>query len=401
MGTKRPRKTRRHQPKRPPEHSDSSDSTSDNSSSHSDSDDSEYTERKTDRNRSRTGSNWTGRLRRTLLSSLLERSTEVRRAHTQCREVEPPFVPNNLDELVALAQRQQQEGVHYTDCARLTVLLPHLLELRALVGLQDIKTSVSKLVLRHLQVGLPRPPLNHAVVYGNPGVGKTTFVNVLAKIMSCLGVTESSKVIHGSQESMVAGYLGQTAEKTQALVESALGGVLLLDEASSLSDGRSSHNTDSFSKSAVDTLNRLLTERADEFVCILAGYEDEIQRDFFSINPGLARRFPTVYRMGAYTADELAEITVLKLQQSGVVLVEPHSVRAELFRGESASHFTAMGGDVATLVSKILNAHAQRVFGKNPKTAVEAQSVREGFAEYLRTKKELQKPAGGYPGMYI
>lgn len=374
------------------------------STSTSSSSDSEYAESdpETTPERARKKSRWDGRLRRTLLSTLLKNAANAVRSESESvEETEPPFVPGNLDELIELAQRQLSERARYVDCERLPTLLPHLLELQALVGLNPLKTRVAQLVLRHLQIGLPRPTLNHAVVYGNPGVGKTTFVNVLAKIMSCLGVTQTSKVVHASQENMVAGFLGQTAEKTQSLVESAFGGVLLIDEASSLSDGRSAQNTDSFSKSAVDTLNRLLTEKADEFVCILAGYEEEIQRDFFSLNPGLERRFPTVYHMAAYTAEELAEITLLKLKQTGLELLDATSIRADLFNSHRSEHFKAMGGDVTTLVAKIVSAHAVRVFGKPLKTSVSAESVQEGFEDYLRTKNSLRTTTVAYADMYL
>lgn len=350
-------------------------------------------------------SRWQGRLRGTILKSLLDQSAshlhEMKAPAPKPASAPPPFIPRTLEELINLAHLQQQTRVSYLDCERLPQLLPHLLELRAMVGLQEIKASIVQLVLTYSQSQLPRPVLNHAVVYGRPGVGKTTFVNIFARIMSCLGVVEGGKVVHASQENMVAGFLGQTAEKTQSLVESAFGGVLLIDEANSLADGRNAQNTDSFSKSAIDTLNRLLTEKAHEFMCILSGYEDEIQRDFFSVNPGLARRFPTVYRIGAYSAQELADIAKLQIQNQGLQLQNPDSITAEMFAGHKSVFFEAMGGDITTLVAKITSVHSIEVFGKLIKNTISDQSVAQGFDAFTEMKSSLKRASTYYPDMYV
>lgn len=314
----------------------------------------------------------------------------------------PPFIPTNLDTLIELCHQQKVSSVPYVDCERLPLLLPHLLELKSMIGLDDIKLAVVRLVIRLLQVTLPSPDLNHMVIYGNPGVGKTTFVNILAKILCALGTTKNSKVVHASQDSMVAGFLGQTAEKTINLVESAIGGVLLIDEASSISDGRSNNNTDSFSKSAVDTLNRLLTERGSDFICILAGYEHEIQRDFFSINPGLVRRFPTVFKMGSYSPDQLAVIANLKLEHANLVFAPGAALSAGSFAGVNAKYFTAMGGDVGSLVSKIICAHGQRTLGVIDKRTISKESVEEGYSDYIEMKLSVTDDStSAYSDMYI
>lgn len=357
-------------------------------------------------NRSYTdNSRWQGRLRGTILQSLMNQSNtrlnEMNASAPKPTSIPPPFTPSTLEELINLIHLQQQTRVSYLDCERLPQLLPHLLELQALVGLKEIKASIVQLILTRSQSQLPRPALNHAVVYGRPGVGKTTFVNIFARILSCLGVVDGGKVVHATQENMVAGFLGQTAEKTQSLVESAFGGVLLIDEANSLADGRGTQNTDSFSKSAIDTLNRLLTEKAHEFVCILSGYEEEIQRDFFSVNPGLARRFPTVYRIGAYSAHELVEITKLQLHNHGLQLQNPDSITVEMFSGRNSGYFEAMGGDVTTLVAKIIAVHSVEVFGKLIKKNISDQSVTQGFSAFIEMKKSLQRASTYYPEMYI
>lgn len=296
--------------------------------------------------------------------------------------VSPPFTPTNLEELIRLANHNDIET--FRDCRALKSMLPHLQDLASLVGLASVKQAVFDLILSNLQRDLPRSELNHMVVYGLPGLGKTTLVNILAKVMCSLSLVDKAKVVHATAASMIAGFLGQTAEKTTALVESAAGGVLLIDEASSLADGRS-HNGDSFSKSAVDTLNRLLTEKGSQFVCILAGYEDEIERDFFSINPGLRRRFPHVFRLSKYSPLELRDIAVYHLAKTGLQVPEV-AVQCSLFSGENYDYFSSMAGDVTVLVGKILAAHSRTVFGCAEKKKISAATVNQGFKDFLLLK---------------
>jgi len=268
----------------------------------------------------------------------------------------PPFVPQNLDELVRLCQQAKSRSTElaraavtssqsissqstssnssgdqsssgpldnleafeaFQDSAKLPALIPHLQELQAMVGLRKIKQQVLDLVLHRVQTGLPKAYLGHVIIHGGPGVGKTTFANILAKVLHALGDLKKSKVVHASAQNMIAEYLGQTTNKTKNLIESAFGGVLLLDEASSLSDGRSNGSGDSFSKSAIDTLNRMLTEHESKFVCIIAGYKDEIKRDFMDVNPGLARRFTSVFEMEPYRPAELQQIAERRLLEKG------------------------------------------------------------------------------------
>ena len=130
------------------------------------------------------------------------------------------------------------------------------------------------------------------------------------------------------------------------MIDAALGGVLLIDEAYSLGDGRTPQSGDSFSKVCIDTLNRNLSERAGDFICILVGYRDAIRRDLFSINPGFERRFPWVYDLEPYTAEELNAIFVSVCRQRNIELCPS---TAEFFK----RHYTKFKNQAASVVEMV------------------------------------------------
>jgi hypothetical protein len=183
-------------------------------------------------------------------------------------------------------------------------------ELDELVGLTAVKERI-KLVANLLQVeklrkerDLPVPDRSlHLVFTGNPGTGKTTVARLIAQIYRTLGAVTKGQLVETDRSAMVAGYVGQTATKTRAVVESAVGGVLLIDEAYALARG----GENDFGKEAIDTLVKFMEDRRDELVVIAAGYPDEMQA-FIHANPGLVSRFVTFIDFPDYTTDELIAI---------------------------------------------------------------------------------------------
>ena len=198
-------------------------------------------------------------------------------------------------------------------------------QLNSLIGLNVVKKDVTSLI--HLQEirklrkerGLKDIPVsNHLVFYGNPGTGKTTVARLLAKIYHALGILSSGQLVEVDRSGMVAGYVGQTALKTQEVIKSALGGVLFIDEAYELSAHGSEND---YGQEAVDTLLKAMEDNREDFIVIVAGYPELMAR-FIDSNPGLRSRFNKYINFEDYSVEELIEIFKLMCKNSGYICTD-------------------------------------------------------------------------------
>ena len=179
--------------------------------------------------------------------------------------------------------------------------------LDGLVGLGGVKKEISNLAA-FLNLQIKRGENNtfqgkHYVFTGNPGTGKTTVARIMTDVFKTLGIVSRGQLVEADRAKLVAGYSGQTAIKTNQLVDEAIGGVLFIDEAYTLK----SNDSDSFGAEAIDTLLKRLEDDRGKFICIVAGYTDQMH-DFIDTNPGLKSRFTQTIHFDDYTPDELTQI---------------------------------------------------------------------------------------------
>ena len=179
--------------------------------------------------------------------------------------------------------------------------------LDGLVGLGGVKKEISNLAA-FLNLQIKRGENNtfqgkHYVFTGNPGTGKTTVARIMTDVFKTLGIVSRGQLVEADRAKLVAGYSGQTAIKTNQLVDEAIGGVLFIDEAYTLK----SNDSDAFGAEAIDTLLKRLEDDRGKFICIVAGYTDQMH-DFIDTNPGLKSRFTQTIHFEDYTPDELTQI---------------------------------------------------------------------------------------------
>ena len=184
-------------------------------------------------------------------------------------------------------------------------------ELSKVVGLDSVKNYIRSLNAR-LMVQEQRKKLGlkvsatqtlHMIFMGNPGTGKTMMARTVANVLFNMGIISTNKLVETDRSGLVAGYVGQTAIKTREVIESALNGVLFIDEAYALAQG----GNNDFGQEAIDTLVKMMDDNRDRLVVILAGYHDDMQ-NFLNQNAGLKSRFPNVIEFEDYSMDELATI---------------------------------------------------------------------------------------------
>ena len=238
-----------------------------------------------------------------------------------------------------------------------------LAELDSYVGMDAIKTEVRSLI-NMVQVyklrrehDLPTTDMSlHMVFSGNPGTGKTTVARLLAKIYHAIGVLPKGQMVEVDRSGLVAGFVGQTALKTQEVIEKARGGVLFIDEAYAL-NGRSEND---FGQEAIDTILKAMEDHRDDLVVIVAGYT-ELMDKFIHSNPGLESRFNRFLLFEDYTAEEMFDIFKMRCGKGYVLAPEAEPLVRDYIAEESADSSFGNARGVRNLFEHILVAQNNRL----------------------------------------
>lgn len=257
---------------------------------------------------------------------------------------------------------------------KLPLILEELIQLNDLIGLDKLKLQLLYQILYYLEDN--DRMLMHTVIEGPPGCGKTTVAKLMGVIYSKIGILKKQKFKVISRADLIGEYLGETTQKTLETLESCKNGVAFIDEAYSL--GNPDSRSDSYSKEAIDTINQYLLENKDTFVCIIAGYKEELEQCFFSKNPGLRRRFPWVFTIEQYTPSNLVEIFYLKLER-WTISVDREYILSLFNRNKEIINNN--GGDIDILLqfAKIYN--IRKNFGKDKKHRLDKDDIDYAFNE--------------------
>lgn len=236
-------------------------------------------------------------------------------------------------------------------------------ELDGYIGLEAVKKEVRSLIdlvkvhnMRR-ENGLPEPDLSlHMVFTGNPGTGKTTIARLMSRIYRSLGILSKGQLVETDRSGLVAGYVGQTALKTSKVIESAMGGVLFIDEAYALSGKGESD----FGQEAIDTLLKAMEDHRDDLIVIVAGY-DELMGGFIHSNPGLESRFNRYLHFDDYTDEELLEMFKMRCRKGSYTLsAEAEEAAKERLKAENGPTF-GNGRGVRNLFERALVRQAGRL----------------------------------------
>jgi len=277
------------------------------------------------------------------------------------------------------------------------ILLPDILddlkELNNMTGLKRLKSQVLEQILFFIQ-DIDENIMLHTVLEGPPGTGKTTVAGILSKIYAKIGIFKKVKFNVLKRSDLISEYLGGTTIKTTKALNKCKNGVVLIDEAYSIG---SASTEDMYAKECVDTINQYLTENSDKIVCIIAGYREQLDKCFFSINPGLRRRFPWTFTIDNYTAKELTEIFYKEIKEKEW---ETDCDESEIIDIINQKHklFTGNGGDIKNILEKAMIHNCRKNFGSEKNYTIQIDDFKHAI-QIFTDNKEGKIPVLPY-GMY-
>lgn len=267
-------------------------------------------------------------------------------------------------------------------------ILDDLIDLNNMIGLRTFKKQVIDQILFFIQ-GIDEKVMLHTVLEGPPGTGKTTVSHILAKIYSKLGIFKKVKFNVVKRSDLISEYLGGTATKTLETLDRCRNGVMLIDEAYSL--GSQPGQDDMYAKECIDTLNEYLSENVEKIICIIAGYKQQLNESFFSLNPGLKRRFPWTFTIDKYTSEELTDIYFKKIEEKEW---ETDCLKKDINEivNKNIHLFDGNGGDINTIIEKAMIINTRNSFGKESLFNITIDDFNEAIDIFIENKKGKELP---------
>jgi SpoVK/Ycf46/Vps4 family AAA+-type ATPase len=297
----------------------------------------------------------------------------------------------SIEDIIKLKDHKQKyDFINDEKFTKLYNIIPALEELNLIIGMKNVKEKLFNSICYFLHSIGNKDEMNHVMLMGQPGVGKTTIAKIIGSIYLQLGFLTNDNFIVAKRSDLIAKYLGQTAIKTQKVIDSALGGVLFIDEVYSLGNDE---KRDSFAKECIDTINLNMSRTDEPWLLIVGGYKDEIEKEFLAYNKGLERRFTVKLEIENYTAQELFEI-LLKFIKEDNWQLDKDSINVEDIE-KYYKHFKYAGGDMR----KLLQLAKEHYSIRNMQQAITLDSVnklliKDDFTKSLEQfvkKEEIDK----------
>jgi len=315
--------------------------------------------------------------------------------------------PESLDDLLELCKiietKYNINDYYNFDLKKLKNLQKPLLDLKKMVGLTEVKNKIVDIILYYVQrLDIKNHDMLHTIIDGAPGSGKTEIAQIYCEILVSLGVLSKGTFKKAKKHDLIGGYLGHTAMKTSKLLEEVKGGVLFIDEIYSLGNSDGKDGKDIYAKECVDLLMEYMSENKSDFVLVVAGYKDDIQRFFLTMNDGLERRFPIHLSIGEYTPEELKSIFLKKMDELKWNIAE-NTVPEDFFK-ENKDYFKFYGGDMEMLLSKCKYAHSRNLVQNHDKIhrIIDRKDFIDGFELYIKNPEiEARKKSHKYLSFYL
>jgi len=319
-----------------------------------------------------------------------------------------------IDDLLEIIDKYEyKENEEYNiDLKSLANIKSELVELKNMIGMENLKSSILNQLLYFIQdlhIGKSIcqndkekkvvSEFKHTVICGPPGTGKTEIAKIIGRMYSKIGILKKNVFKKVTRNDLVAGYLGQTAIKTKAVISECLGGVLFIDEAYSLANGRD--DLDSYSKECIDTLCESLSDHKDDLMVIIAGYDEELNETFFRANRGLESRFIWRFKIDEYSPKELYRIFIKKVDETDWKFFDDSVIQEKWFE-KNKINFKNYGRDMELLFTYTKISHSKRIYGKSVelRKKITIEDLNTGY-EMLMNNRKIEKVNNSLYGLYV